>query len=70
MANRESPALARLSGVRRCAVTADDWIAHLQLAPHPESGYFRRNYTAALVLDLPDRSGPRPVATAIYTNSR
>lgn len=47
-------------------MTADDWIAHLQLAPHPESGYFRRNYTAALVLDLPDRNGPRPAATAIF----
>ncbi|MGB5065370.1 MAG: cupin domain-containing protein [Candidatus Competibacter sp.] len=47
-------------------MTADDWIAHLQLAPHPEGGYFRRSYTAGLTLDLPDRNGPRPVATAIF----
>ncbi len=47
-------------------MTADDWIAHLQLGPHPEGGYFRRNYTAELTLDLPDRNGPRPVATAIF----
>ncbi|MDG4563026.1 MAG: cupin domain-containing protein [Candidatus Competibacter sp.] len=47
-------------------MTADDWIAHLRLAPHPEGGYFRRGYTAELTLDLPDRTGPRPVATAIF----
>ncbi|MEZ5578021.1 MAG: cupin domain-containing protein [Candidatus Competibacteraceae bacterium] len=47
-------------------MTADDWIAHLRLAPHPEGGYFRRDYTAELTLDFPDRSGPRPVATAIF----
>ena len=47
-------------------MTADGWIAHLQLAPHPEGGYFRPNYTAELTLALPDRNGPRPVATAIY----
>jgi predicted cupin superfamily sugar epimerase len=32
-------------------MTADDWIAHLRLAPHPEGGYFRRSYTAELTLD-------------------
>jgi uncharacterized protein len=47
-------------------MTADDWIAHLRLAPHPEGGYFRRSYTAEQTLTLPDRAGPRPVATAIY----
>ena len=47
-------------------MTADDWIACLQLEPHPEGGYFRRSYTAELTLVLPDRAGPRPVATAIY----
>ena len=47
-------------------LTAEDWIAHLQLTPHPEGGYFRRNYTAEYQLDLPDRNGLRPVATAIY----
>lgn len=47
-------------------MTADDWIAHLRLTPHPEGGYFRRSYTAELILTLLDRDGPRPVATAIY----
>jgi predicted cupin superfamily sugar epimerase len=47
-------------------MTADDWIACLQLEPHPEGGYFRRSYTAELTLVLPDRAGQRPVATAIY----
>ncbi|MCC8998552.1 MAG: cupin domain-containing protein [Candidatus Contendobacter sp.] len=47
-------------------MTADDWIAHLRLIPHPEGGYFRRSYTAELILTLLDRDGPRPVATAIY----
>ncbi len=47
-------------------MTADDWIAHLRLVPHPEGGYFRRGYTAELTLDFPDRSGSRPVATAIF----
>ena len=47
-------------------MTADDWIAHLHLAPHPEGGYFRRSYTAELILTLLDHDGPRPVATAIY----
>ena len=47
-------------------MTAEDWITRLQLEPHPEGGYFRRSYTAELTLALPDRAGPRPVATAIY----
>lgn len=48
-------------------MTAEDWIAQLRLEPHPEGGYFRRTYTADRVLPtLPDRTGPRPVATAIY----
>lgn len=46
-------------------MNAEDWIAHLRLEPHPEGGYFRRSYTAELTLTLPDRDGPRPVATAI-----
>lgn len=47
-------------------MNADDWIAHLQLEDHPEGGYFRRSYTADLMLTLPDRAQSRPVATAIY----
>ena len=49
-------------------MTADDWIAHLQLMPHPEGGYFRRTYTAEWSIPaevLPNRGGARPVATAI-----
>jgi len=37
---------------------ADYWIARLQLASHPEGGYFRRSGTAAETIDriaLPDR---------------
>ena len=48
------------------AMTAADWIAHLQLTPHPEGGYFRRMYTASLALHPPDRDGPRPLLTAIH----
>ena len=48
-------------------MTAEDWIAHLCLEPHPEGGYFRRTYTADWILpNLPDRAGSRPVATAIH----
>ena len=50
-------------------LTADDWIAYLRLESHPEGGYFRRVYTAELMLPagaLPDHGTPRPVATAIY----
>lgn len=49
--------------------SAEDWIAGLQLQPHPEGGYFRRTYTAELTLSaaaLPLHGAPRPVATAIY----
>lgn len=50
-------------------MTADHWIAHLQLAPHPEGGYFRRSYTAEPIVPaaaLPHHAGSRPIATAIY----
>jgi hypothetical protein len=61
MADDEGQAQSSLSGVRRtCAMTADDWIAHLHLTPHPEGGYFRRSYTAELILTLlePRRAAP------------
>lgn len=37
------------------------WINQLNLAPHPEGGFYRRNYTAERTLD-----GTRPLASAIY----
>lgn len=43
---------------------ARDWIARLELQPHPEGGWFRRIYTAAE--QLPRAQGPRPLATSIY----
>ena len=48
--------------------TAEDWIAHLQLAPHPEGGYFRETYRSQeLVTPAASRyAGPRAASTAIY----
>ncbi len=49
---------------------ARDWIEKLQLAPHPEGGYYRVTYGAQLLLPkeaLPSRfKGPRVASTAIY----
>lgn len=44
---------------------AQHWIARLNLAPHPEGGYYREVYRAATQLNLPQR-GQRSSATAIY----
>lgn len=41
-------------------MTADDIIARLNLAPHPEGGYYRQTWIAK----APD--GVRPAGTAIY----
>ena len=65
MADAEGTSRSGLPSLRRRVATADGWIAHLRLAPIP-GGYFRRGYTAELTLDLPDRTRPRPVATAIF----
>ncbi|WP_394828836.1 cupin domain-containing protein [Pendulispora albinea] len=50
--------------------TADYWMHHLQLAPHPEGGAFRQTYVAPLTLRreaLPATfSGDRAAATHIY----
>jgi predicted cupin superfamily sugar epimerase len=50
--------------------SAQDWIEHLQLEPHPEGGYFRQTYRAPLVIEqsaLPATfHGPRSASTAIY----
>jgi len=40
-------------------MTADQIIAHFQLAPHPEGGWYRQTWIAAA------DSGARPVGTAI-----
>jgi predicted cupin superfamily sugar epimerase len=49
---------------------AEYWIEKLRLQPHPEGGYYRETYRAALVVAktaLPRAfSGSRAVATAIY----
>jgi predicted cupin superfamily sugar epimerase len=56
-----------MRGVTR---SADYWIDHLRLAPHPEGGHFRETYRAAERIagaHLPDRyGGPRVHSTAIY----
>jgi predicted cupin superfamily sugar epimerase len=38
----------------------------LDLAPHPEGGWFRQTYRAAMTVDPPGYDGTRPAATAIY----
>ena len=49
---------------------AKDWIEKLQLAPHPEGGYFRQTYKSEVVIAreaLPAGfSGARAASTAIY----
>lgn len=40
------------------------WIERLGLLPHPEGGYYRESYRAALELQTP--RGPRSASTAIY----
>ncbi|SEK80808.1 hypothetical protein SAMN05428989_0840 [Pseudoxanthomonas sp. GM95] len=44
-------------------VTADDLIRSLQLAPHPEGGYYRRIHASALQVQCGQRR--RPASTAI-----
>ena len=38
----------------------------LDLAPHPEGGWFRRTWTAGVTLTPPGYPGPRASATAIH----
>jgi len=49
---------------------ANYWIKKLNLAPHPEGGFYRQTYKADLVLPRealpPQFTGPRPASTAIY----
>jgi uncharacterized protein len=49
--------------------SAQYWIDKLQLAPHPEGGYFRQTYRSDLIIPpeaLPRFSGSRAVSTGIY----
>ncbi|TCL09230.1 hypothetical protein BXY66_1275 [Shimia isoporae] len=41
-------------------MTADEIIAHLDLAPHPEGGHYRQTWIAG------SQDGERPAGTAIY----
>jgi predicted cupin superfamily sugar epimerase len=51
-------------------ITADEWIAALELVRHPEGGFFRETYRSHEVLTrhcLPARfTGDRALSTAIY----
>ena len=51
-------------------VTASHWVAHLELSPHPEGGFFREVYRASERMEasgLPSRfNAPRNFATSIY----
>jgi predicted cupin superfamily sugar epimerase len=38
-------------------------VAALDLAPHPEGGWYRRTWTSPVVVETP--AGPRPSATAV-----
>lgn len=46
------------------------WIERLQLAPHPEGGYFRQTYRSEITIPQsalpPGFAGPRVASTAIY----
>jgi len=50
--------------------SAQSWIDHLHLEPHPEGGHYRQTYRAGLILEeaaLPKGfRGVRPASTAIY----
>ncbi len=45
-------------------MTAQDWIEKLQLAKHPEGGYYRETYRASV--NVPTPAGKRAASTAIY----
>jgi predicted cupin superfamily sugar epimerase len=50
--------------------SAQYWIDHLGLVPHPEGGYYRETYRSSLTIARealpPQFTGPRLVSTAIY----
>jgi predicted cupin superfamily sugar epimerase len=45
--------------------TADSLIDTLELAPHPEGGYFRETWRSERVLELDEYGGPRNAGTSI-----
>ncbi|UXX80657.1 cupin domain-containing protein [Reichenbachiella carrageenanivorans] len=46
--------------------SAQYWIDHLRLLPHPEGGYFKETYRAETEVSLPQFAGIRQVSTGIY----
>ncbi len=49
--------------------SAEYWITHLELEPHPEGGYYKEAYKSKCIITkdcLPGFSGDRSIATAIY----
>ena len=49
---------------------ANYWIAQLNLAPHPEGGWYRQTYRSGVTIAQsalpPEFNGPRAASTAIY----
>ncbi|MEU9284121.1 cupin domain-containing protein [Streptomyces sp. NPDC048275] len=43
-----------------------DTVRALDLAPHPEGGWYRRLYTSPVTVPHPEHGGPRPSATLIH----
>ncbi|MGC3945144.1 MAG: cupin domain-containing protein [Chryseolinea sp.] len=47
-------------------MTADYWIEHLNLSPHPEGGFYRETYRAVGKFDRQPNGDERNFSTAIY----
>lgn len=47
-------------------MTANDYILHLQLNPHPEGGFYKETYRCAEAIDFTGFEGKRNISTAIY----
>jgi predicted cupin superfamily sugar epimerase len=47
-------------------MTAKEYIAHYNLLPHPEGGYFREMYRSHESIQFPEFDGPRNYCTSIY----
>lgn len=50
--------------------TSSYWIQHLQLAPHPEGGFYREQYRSNIEISIKNLpigyTAPRRIATSIY----
>lgn len=57
-----------VAGLKAVAVAAEipETARILNLAPHPEGGWFRRIYTSDVVLNIPDRGRELPIGSAIH----